>query len=176
MRQAYANGISWADAKQTVYERLEQELAPMRVRYDALMREPGKIEDILLAGAIKARKLSTPFMAKLRHAVGLRNLRSEAGSNAVKAPRPALPSFKQYRETDGRFYFKLVDAQGRLLLQSEGFASPRDAGLAIGRLQKEGAAALPDMTSLVAETHGASAADVEYALQLLADATKTAAE
>ena len=176
LRQAYANGISWADAKQTVYERLEQELAPMRVRYDALMREPGKIEDILLAGAIKARKLSTPFMARLRHAVGLRNLRSEAGSNAVKAPRPALPSFKQYRETDGRFYFKLVDAQGRLLVQSDGFTSPRDAGLAIGRLQKEGAAALPDMTSLVAETQGVAAADVEYALQLLADATKTAAE
>ena len=175
LRQAYANGISWADAKQTLFERLEQELAPMRLRYDALMSDPGRIEDILLAGAVKARKLSMPFMAKLRHAVGLRHLRSEANSKSLKATKSALPSFKQYRESDGKFHFKLVDAQGRLLLESEGFASPRDAGLAISRLQKEGAAALPDMTALLAPAQGIAAAEVAHALQLLADAAKTAA-
>jgi tryptophanyl-tRNA synthetase len=176
LRQAYASGIGWADAKQMVFERLDRELGPMRVRYDALMREPGKIEDILLAGALKARKLSTPFMVKLRHAVGLRNLRSDVGSKAAKAAKAVLPSFKQYRETDGRFHFKLVDAQGRLLLQSEGFASPKDAGLVIGRLQKEGVAALPDMASLVAAAQGVAAVEVGDALQLLTDSAKTAAD
>ncbi|MCZ2089759.1 MAG: DUF1508 domain-containing protein, partial [Burkholderiales bacterium] len=44
---------------------------------------------------------------------------------------------------DGQFYFKLVDAQGTVLLQSKGFASPREAGQAVKRLQTEGAAALP---------------------------------
>ena len=176
LRQAYASGISWADAKQMVAARLEQELAPMRVQYEALMRDPGKIEDILRAGAAKARKLSTPFMATLRSAVGLRNLRNEAGSKSAKTAKSALPSFKQYRETDGRFHFKLVDAQGRLLLQSIGFASPKDAGLAIGKLQKEGAAALSDTASMLTATTGVATAEVEHALQLLSDAAKTIAE
>jgi len=50
----------------------------------------------------------------------------------------ALPSFKQYREKDGQFYFKMVDAKGHTLLQSLGFTSPKEAGQAIARLQFEG--------------------------------------
>jgi tryptophanyl-tRNA synthetase len=49
--------------------------------------------------------------------------------------------FKQYREADGRFYFKFVDGE-RVLVQSIGFASPKDAGQLIARLKREGAGAL----------------------------------
>ena len=168
LRQAYADGVSWADAKQMVYERLERELAPMRLRYDALMHDPGKIEDTLLAGAEKARKLSAPFMAKLRHAVGLRNLRTETSAKAAKATKAAMPAFKQYRERDGKFYFKLVDAQGRLLLQSRAFDSPKDAGMAVTRLQKEGAPAYRAMSSIVTAAEGAGTHDIDHALRLLA--------
>ena len=168
LRAAFADGVSWADAKQMVYERLERELAPMRLRYDALIRDPGKIEDTLLAGAEKARKLSAPFMAQLRHAVGLRNLRTEAGVKAAKATKAALPSFKQYRERDGKFYFKLVDAQGRLLLQSHAFDSPKDAGAAVMRLQNERAPAYREMAGIVTAAEGAGTDDIEHALRLLA--------
>jgi tryptophanyl-tRNA synthetase len=58
-----------------------------------------------------------------------------------------LPSFKQYREKDGLFYFKLVDAKGAVLLQSAGYASPREAGQSIARLQTEGEAALASVTA-----------------------------
>ena len=47
----------------------------------------------------------------------------------------ALPVFKQYRERDGRFHFKLVAADGRELLVSEGFDSPREAGQAVAALK-----------------------------------------
>ncbi len=171
LRQAYASGISWADAKQMVFERLDRELTPMRERYETLMRDPGAIEDILLAGAAKARKLSTPFMAELRHAVGLRNLRATTEAKAGKATKAALPSFKQYRESDGRFHFKLVDAQGRLLLQSQGFASPKDAGAAIGRLQKEGHSAWQAMGNQLAVAEGVATDDVAQALQQLVAAS-----
>ena len=171
LRQAYAGGISWADAKQMVFERLDRELTPMRERYETLMRDPGAIEDILLAGAAKARKSSTPFMAELRHAVGLRNLRTTTDTKAGKATKAALPSFKQYRESDGRFHFKLVDAQGRLLLQSQGFASPKDAGAAIGRLHKEGAAAWQAMGDQLAVAEGVATDDVAEALQQLVAAS-----
>lgn len=174
LRAAYARGIGWADAKQLVFERIDQEIAPMRERYEALIRDPGKIEDILLAGAAKARKLSAPFMARLRHAVGLRNLRSDTGISAVKtsrADKSSLPVFKQYRERDGKFYFKLVDANGRLLLQSAAFVSPKDAGLAIARLQAEGAGALLDMAEQVAFAEGVAESETTAALRQLAEGT-----
>ena len=170
LRQAYAKGIGWADAKQSVFERLDLELAPMRARYEALMREPGKIEDTLLAGAAKARELSTPFMAQLRHAVGLRSLRTTNDAKAAKATKSALPTFKQYRERDGKFYFKLVDARGRLLLQSTGFASPKDAGTAIGRLQQGGMVALQEMADTASAAEGITQTDLGNAFQQLQDA------
>ena len=47
--------------------------------------------------------------------------RGRARPPRPRPPRPRCPSFKQYREADGRHYFKLVDAGGRLLAQSAGF-------------------------------------------------------
>ena len=57
-----------------------------------------------------------------------------------------MPSFKQYREADGQFRFKLVDAQGHLLLQSLGFESPKLAAQTIALLQRDGVAALAGLT------------------------------
>jgi tryptophanyl-tRNA synthetase len=69
--------------------------------------------------------------------VGLRNLSAAtATSDKDKRSRAAMPAFKQYREADGQFYFKLVDARGRLLLQSAAFASAKEAGQAIARLRE----------------------------------------
>jgi tryptophanyl-tRNA synthetase len=137
LRAAYAAGISWADAKQLLFERIDREIAPMRERYDALINDPAQLEQILRAGAEKARAIATPFMAQLRHAVGLRNLAAQAGpARKEKVAKAALPSFKQYREADGRHYFKLVDANGRLLAQSTGFASPQEAGRAVAQLKQ----------------------------------------
>src|SRR5690606_13548784 len=102
--------------------------------------------EALQRGARRARAEARPFLERLRHAVGLRPLVAMAGeapaATAEKADPPALATFKQYRESDGKFYFKLVAADGRLLLQSTGFEAPRDAGQAIARLQREGGAAL----------------------------------
>ncbi|MBE0588503.1 MAG: tryptophan--tRNA ligase [Hydrogenophaga sp.] len=146
LAKAYADGIAWGDAKQLLFERLDQEIAPMRAIYDKLIQDPGKIERTLQAGAHKARAIATPFTARLRHAVGLRPLDSRpAVTKAAKATRAAAPSFKQYREQDGLFYFKLIDAQGHLLLQSTGFASPREAAQTVTRLQQQGAGAIAEL-------------------------------
>ena len=167
LRQAYADGISWADAKQTLFERIEHEIAPMRETYQSLMADPARIEAILKQGAAKARAIATPFMAELRQAVGLRNLaiQTRATDKVVKV---ALPVFKQYRESDGQFYFKLLDAKGQLLLQSTGFASPRDAAQSMTRLQKEGPAALQALASVLASQ--ADPAAVSAALAQFAQA------
>jgi tryptophanyl-tRNA synthetase len=168
LRQAYAQGISWSDAKQLLFERIDREIAPMRERHDALIRNPAELEKVLSAGAAKARAIATPFMAELRSAVGLRNLAAGAGKTAKpRAAKIALPSFKQYRETDGRHYFKLVDAAGRLLAQSAAFATPQDAGREIAQLKREGSAGVH---GALQPAEGVDPADVTAALQLLARA------
>ena len=171
LRQAYADGIAWGDAKQTLFERIDREVAPMREQYEALMANPARIEELLQAGAAKARQAATPFMAELRRAVGLRNLAVSAAPAAkTKAAKIAAPTFKQYREKDGQFYFKLLDADAKLLLQSHGFASPKEAALAIASLQKEGAAALAALQDKLQTTPGVSADELDAALAFFAPA------
>ena len=152
--QAYAQGIAWGEAKQQVFERLDQEIAPMREVYEQLMKDPSAIEATLKRGADKARAIATPFMAQLRHAVGLRPLNTSAGGKS-KIDKNAVCSFKQYRGDDGQFYFKLLDAKGGLLLESTAFENPKEAAQAIQSLQQQGAKALEtwkDRLVLQAET------------------------
>ncbi|GAB4088503.1 tryptophan--tRNA ligase [Hydrogenophaga soli] len=146
MRQAYASGIAWGEAKERLFERLDAEIAPMRATYEHFMAHPEAVEAILKKGAEKARAIATPFLQRLRHAVGLRNLAQAGGSTqTAKAEKVALVTFKQYREKDGLFYFKLADGCGQLLVQSTGFDQPKVCGAAIARLQAEGSAALAEL-------------------------------
>jgi tryptophanyl-tRNA synthetase len=168
LRQAYADGIAWGEAKQLLFERIDREVAPMRERHDALVANPAELEKMLRAGAAKARELARPFMAELRHAVGLRNLAAGAATAAKrKTAKPALPSFKQYREADGRHYFKVVDGAGRLLAQSSGFDSPQQAGRTIAQLKQNGAAGLEVALHLA---EGVDATELAAALGQLAQA------
>ena len=140
MRRAFADGIAWGEAKQALFERVDAEVAPLRARYEALIADPAAIERQLREGAARLReRYATPRLRVLRDAVGLRDLSSGAAANtgAKTKAATALPVFKQYREADGRFYFKLVEGE-RVLLQSGGFASPKDAGARIGALKRDG--------------------------------------
>jgi len=168
LRKAYADGIGWGDAKQILFERIDREVAPMRKHYEALLNDPTQIEKVLRAGADKAREMSRPFMAELRHAVGLRNLATQDKAAKQKAAKVARPSFKQYRESDGLFYFKLLDASGAQLVQSRGFASPQEAGRAIGMLREQRGAALALLAAQLEpiDNEGTSAASA--ALEALA--------
>ena len=118
-RQELLDGLAWGEAKQRLFQLLDNELGEARERYQALIAKPDDIEDILLAGAAKARRIATPFIAELREAVGLRSLReplksTESGKKkAAKAAR--LVSF---RDDDGSFRFRLLDAAGEQLLLS----------------------------------------------------------
>ncbi len=170
LAQAYADGIAWGDAKQILFERIDREVAPMRATYDELMAHPEKVEALLQAGALKARAVATPFTARVRHAVGLRPLQASAQPQAAKANKTSLPSFKQYREPDGLFYFKLADGKGRVLVQSSGFASPKEAGQAIARLKAQGYRACADLHTLAPVVAGVEMSDVEAALQTMRDA------
>jgi tryptophanyl-tRNA synthetase len=74
MAEKLAAGLAWGEAKQIVFECIDQELEPARERYNKLIAEPSVIEDTLLAGAEKARRYASPFMQRLRAAVGISSL------------------------------------------------------------------------------------------------------
>ncbi len=135
MAAKFADGIGWGEAKQALFERINADVAPMREKYERFVARPGDIEDILQAGATKARAIATPFVAELRRAVGLRDLRQAPTAAVSSKVKTAMPSFKQYRESDGQFHFKFIDGEGKLLVQSRGFGSAREAGQLIAQLK-----------------------------------------
>jgi len=166
MRQAFADGIAWGDAKQALFERIDSEIAPLREKYEALMARPQDIEATLRDGARRVReRYVIAQMRELREAVGLRDL-SEAGEVARETvAATALPAFKQYREADGQFYFKLA-LEDEVLLQSRGFAAPKDIGQLLGRAKSDASAELLD--ALLAASEPVDAAARERVAQALA--------
>ncbi|ANN73072.1 tryptophan--tRNA ligase [Bordetella bronchialis] len=139
-RQALEQGMGWGDAKQALCDLLERDLAEMRERYVALMAAPARIEDILMAGAEKARKLAMPFMARLRDAVGLRRLGGSPGVASATGSKKAASRaarFVSFRDETGSFRFRLLAADGEELLCSIPYADPKQAGAAMRRLQTE---------------------------------------
>ncbi|QDQ25732.1 tryptophan--tRNA ligase [Chitinimonas arctica] len=160
-------GLGWGEAKQRLFERVERDIAPMRAHYAELMAHPERIEEALQIGARKARVQASQLLATLREAVGLRSLRAvQTAAPAADAAKPQLAVFKQYREADGRFYFKLTAHDGRVLLQSQGFEQGREAGQWVGKLKQSGAAVLAEAPVQLGT--GIDAEEVTAALALLA--------
>lgn len=163
MRAAFADGIGWGDAKQMLFERIDSELSPMRERYNALMAQPEKIEIMLREGAAVARERhGLPLMRRLREAVGFRDLSKMPKNLEVKASLLAgrafatedgvpqkQPTIKQYRDSDGRFYFKLVDGSDRILLQSLSFENPKEAGNWVSKMKDDGRSSLTSIKNLI---------------------------
>ena len=72
MRQQFADGIAWGDAKKCLFELINQELVQPRKRYAELIADPAAMEAILVAGAEKARAVTVPKLAQIRSAIGIR--------------------------------------------------------------------------------------------------------
>ena len=73
--QMLADGLAWGEAKKLLGAKLNEELAPKRERFHELTAQPAQIEDILQAGAAKARKQARELLDQVRDAVGIRPLR-----------------------------------------------------------------------------------------------------
>jgi tryptophanyl-tRNA synthetase len=159
MRRAYAEGIAWGDAKQRLFERIDAELAPLRERYEALVARPADIEAVLRDGARRLRaQHATPFIAKLRGAVGLRDLGESITPDPAKAmfdeavqligegkrkgkekSYPADVSNPFPWDLDGarKFYFRIRYSE-KDSLESYPFDSPREAGVVASKIKTTG--------------------------------------
>ena len=75
MRQAFADGIGWGDAKKKLFGLINEEIAESRERYEDLLARPTDIEAELQKGAEKARAVSRPMLAQVREAIGISSLK-----------------------------------------------------------------------------------------------------
>ncbi|MQA55098.1 tryptophan--tRNA ligase [Pseudomonas piscis] len=135
-RSELLQGLGWGEAKSRLFQLLDGELGEARERYHQLIARPADLEDILLAGAAKARSVATPFLAELREAVGLRSFENQvqvAATTKKKAAKAAR--IVSFREDDGSFRFRLLSADGEQLLLSRNFADGKAAGAASKQLQ-----------------------------------------
>ena len=71
LAERYRAGIGWGDAKNALFERIETEVAGARTRYEALMGDLSKIDELLVAGAKKARTMARATLDRVRTAIGI---------------------------------------------------------------------------------------------------------
>jgi tryptophanyl-tRNA synthetase len=74
MREQFAAGIGWGQAKKELFELVNAEVGAARARYEELMANPAHIEAVLKKGAEKARAEAAPLLARVRNAVGIARL------------------------------------------------------------------------------------------------------
>ena len=74
VEKLYADGIAWGEMKQMLFEYINDHIKPAREKYESLIAEPSIVEKELQRGAEKAREISKPYLAEIRHAIGIRRL------------------------------------------------------------------------------------------------------
>ena len=72
--QALNDGLAWGEAKKVLGAKLNAELAEKRDLYHELIANPAQIEEILQAGAQKARIEARLMLDQVRDAIGIRSL------------------------------------------------------------------------------------------------------
>ena len=71
-RKRYLEGIGWGEAKETLFEKLNDFLKDKREIYNYYMEKSSPLEKILREGKEKARAVAQPFMKKVRSVIGIR--------------------------------------------------------------------------------------------------------
>lgn len=129
------DGLGWGEAKKALFEIINTELSPMRETYNELMANPDRLEDMLLEGAVKARRIATPMIQEMRAMVGLRSpAQMQQREQAVKKEKTKSVRVASFRSDQG-FQFRLFDTADQEIFLSVVFADPKQAGQISKQLQ-----------------------------------------
>lgn len=66
-----AGGMGYGDAKKTLFEAVEREVAPLRDRYNDYISRPDFLQDVLKDAGARARKIAAETMTDVRNGVGV---------------------------------------------------------------------------------------------------------
>jgi tryptophanyl-tRNA synthetase len=72
LKQRYeSGGMGWGHAKTELFSVMNEVLTPLRIRYESLMQNKDYIDELLIAGAVKARELAAAKIKMLRKIIGM---------------------------------------------------------------------------------------------------------
>ena len=71
MQSAYDEGISWGDAKEKLFLKINSQLEPVRNKHDELHQNKDYINDVLHDGAKKAKSYATEKISQIKEAIGI---------------------------------------------------------------------------------------------------------
>lgn len=70
MKEQFLSGIGWGEAKNELFNVMNDFLEHPREKYNALMASPETLDKILENGAEKARAVSVPFLKEVKRKIG----------------------------------------------------------------------------------------------------------
>ena len=73
-KQSYKDGISWGEAKEILFNAINQELKPVREKHSEYIEDKGLINDLLNDGAKKARVIAKEKISKIREVIGIKDI------------------------------------------------------------------------------------------------------
>ena len=71
LQNAYDEGISWGDAKQKLFLKINSQLEPIRNKHDELHQNKDYINDVLHDGAKKAKSYASEKISQIKEAIGI---------------------------------------------------------------------------------------------------------
>ena len=72
--EEYKQGIGWGDAKNKLFEIVNEELEPIRHKYESLSEDKDLINDLLSDGASKVRVQAKDMILSLRESIGIQKI------------------------------------------------------------------------------------------------------
>ena len=71
LQNAYDEGISWGDAKEKLFLKINSQLEPIRNKHDELHQNKDYINDVLHDGAKKAKSYASEKISQIKEAIGI---------------------------------------------------------------------------------------------------------
>jgi len=130
----------WGSLKRHAIQAIEHEIGMFREAYQTYVSSPKLVEEILQAGANKARVIARERLEVLRDAVGLKSLNhvvvpiGPRTTATVGAPAKAGKFVGPYREA-GSFRFRLEDSKRTSLFVSREYSDFKVAKAALDRIR-----------------------------------------
>ena len=72
LKKQYEEGMGWGDAKNVLFENLNEFVSPFKQEYEKIMKDKSFVESVLVEGANKAKEYSSPLMKQIRESVGIK--------------------------------------------------------------------------------------------------------
>ena len=70
----YKEGIGWGDAKNKLFNIINNEMLPLREKYISLENDKNLLDDLLQDGSKKVRPIAQEMLASIRDSIGIKNI------------------------------------------------------------------------------------------------------